>query len=528
MTFFSCIAIPAMLIPATAQDMPMFGVKVNPLSDDITENVRYVTYKCSDAKRIQINSYGEMSTEDKVIYMSVIYTDDGTVYMRDFLNGLYSNYGVFSVKNCWLVGQLSDDGRRIDMAVGQELTKGYDYGLGTNRFYPVALSNTEDGMKFEVEKDAGYVSIRIEEDGTLVAEDVDENHPWGVLDEFDSVQGANVCHRFVPTDEQPALPPPGLQKVDYDYKYYPVLSNNVHFGEIGKRLKVVQNGEEIYVQGCSFYHPEAWIMGHREGTSYVFKDRQLISAVEYFVSVDSHTEEDHHPSYTNFIEVITPLGEDVVFISSDFGEVLTSDMMFQIYGNPDIERKFDFEYIGLYGDEDIYAKSVFSKIPDSPRRPQTPEIKIDNYGGKNSTVTVCGSYFDTDGYVMDVEKMYYKLYVGGEPFVFSKDSCHGASYLTEPSEYLSYARMNMTLDMVNLPSNYRFSINLPSNQAETVEAELIYIQDGKEYSSSVGTLTEGGNSPEDESVYDLLGRKVSPDSLIHGIYIKGGKKFVVR
>lgn len=500
---------------------------VNPLGGDVTENVRYVTYECSDAKRIKVDSQGEMTTKDTEVSMSVIYAEDGTVYLRDLLDGLYMGYGVYAVKGCWLVGRLSEDGRRIDIEPGQKLTESYYPRQYDDRFYPMLLSGTDAGMRLEIDEDAASVSIRIEADGTLVAEDVDGFHPWGVLDEDNKISSAYVFHAFVPTEEQPVLPPAGLPKMDYDFKYYPMLSRNVKFGDIGKRLKVVQHGEDIYVQGCSYDHCEAWMVGHREGGSYIFKDRQRM-ADKYFVSVDSYTEYEEHTAYTKFIEVITPLGEDVSFASSGSGDVLTTDMMFKISLVPDSESRYDYDYMDLHGDAEIYYRSVFSRIPDGPQFPQAPEIKVDNYGGDTSTVTICGSYFDTNGYVMDVERMYYKLCIDGEPYVFTNESFFKSSYLTEPTEYLSYARMNISLDTVNIPYEYRFSIELPSDQVDSVEAELIYIQDGREYSSSVGTVTAGGNPWEDNTVYDLTGRGVSPESLSPGIYIRGGKKFVVR
>ena len=390
-------------------------------------------------------------------------------------------------------------------------------------FYPVILSTSEDEPIIDIDDSIDSISLKIEENGNLTPKGIDDTHGWGCMqgwnNDFDAVL---FCNAFIPSDTQPILPPPGLNKEKYEFKFATVGGSNSKFGDIGKRVNIVFVDDKIFIQGCSYLCNEGWSIGKKNGERYIFENGKQPAGNVPIIAVNRETEEANHYSY--YI-IYSSSDSDVIF---DTDPTLNSIVAQTSFWTGSGNSMFYSEAIGTYCDNDIYLSAVFNKIPNEPQNPLPPEMTIEEKSNGTSKITVCGSYFDSNGYVMDTKKLFYRLYVDGVPYTFTKVEKWFSFDLAEPTELLPYYLLNVSLDQKDTPAQYDFEVTIPSSFKE-VKAELVYMQDGQEISSGVDSIYADSNKTHNkDDVYDLTGRKVNPNTLYPGIYIKGGQKFIVK
>lgn len=509
------------MLPMSAWYYDPNGVE-NPLDSDITENVRYVNYECKDARLAEIISWEDrLDWSTTKVSMTAIYCEDGIVYLNKFLYPIATISLSQGCRKYWIKGKLSEDGQYINIPVGQMVAT--DYFTNQQLFYPVILSSSENEPTIDADDSMDTISLHIEENGTLTPIGVDNTHGWGCFKSgreiFESVL---FCNAFVPKESQPILPPPGLKKEKYEFKYATVGDSNVKFGDIGKRVNIVFVNDSIFIQGCSYLHKEGWSIGKRDGDRYIFENGNQPVGNVPLIAVTRETEEANHYSY--YI-IYSSSDTDLIFDTDPTSNSIVAQTGFWTESG---SWMFYSEAIGTYYDNDIYLSAVFNKIPNGLQHPLPPEVTIEERSNGSSKVTVCGSYFDSNGYVMDTRKLFYRLYVDGIPYTFTKVEKWFSFDLAEPTELLPYYLLNVSVDEKDTPSLYDFEITIPSTFKE-VKAELVYIQDGQEISSGVDSVyTDSDKDDDKDDIYDLTGRKVNQDTLLPGIYIKGGRKFIVK
>lgn len=185
--------------------------------------------------------------------------------------------------------------------------------------------------------------------------------------------------------------------------------------------------------------------------------------------------------------------------------------------------------------EPIYLDFELMYAPEGPLTPQAPEFYLETcpfYNQKYLILT--GNIFSKEGPAMHYYKLYFRIYIDGKLYEYKYHNGepetdiwwgYGGRSIENGGHLLHYTHIRYDEAIFKKPFN-------------TTYAVLVYkYEDGSEVVSAPSTLVdvsgideifkedaEAANAP----VYDLSGRIVRPDQLAPGIYIRNGKKFMVR
>lgn len=197
--------------------------------------------------------------------------------------------------------------------------------------------------------------------------------------------------------------------------------------------------------------------------------------------------------------------EEVVFDYDAEGKRLTLRGGYAICSMPK-----DFYVLTFYEDVSIYGQNRNVNTP--PDKPYELEVEPWDDYFEAGTMRFRISTFDTDGCLLDTERLYYRIYINGELFAFT------------PSEY---PYLELTEDMVNVPyylydnwdifSSYNYrAIYFHSELPDECGVQSVYInEEGKELCSEIVMSEDSGiNSAQNfreeasRTYYNLQGQKV--------------------
>ena len=176
----------------------------------------------------------------------------------------------------------------------------------------------------------------------------------------------------------------------------------------------------------------------------------------------------------------------------------------------------------------VYLDFELMYVPDGPLTPQPPKF----YRGKDDwdkedQFVLNGSIISKEGPAMHFYDLDYRIYLDGEPYVMYDDE--GNPYTDIHMNYKGAStRRGLAVGSCTVPFK-------PFKEAYAV---MVYkYEDGAEVVSEPAPLVDisvvdevFGEEPEDVSapVYDLSGRRVKPDRHAPGVFIRNGRKFMVR
>lgn len=133
---------------------------------------------------------------------------------------------------------------------------------------------------------------------------------------------------------------------------------------------------------------------------------------------------------------------------------------------------------------------------------------------------------------MHYYQLYFRLYIDGKPYTYIYD---GKSITDIYWKYSGESpKEGWHLYYTHIP----FDESIFKKPYNNVCAKLVYkYEDGLEVESAPTLLIDVSGVDEvfredmediDAPVYDLAGRRIRPDRLVPGIYIRNGKKFMVK
>lgn len=181
----------------------------------------------------------------------------------------------------------------------------------------------------------------------------------------------------------------------------------------------------------------------------------------------------------------------------------------------------------------IYLNFQLMYVPDGPLTPQAPEFYLEEcpyYHTKYLILT--GSIFSEEGPAMHYYQLYFRIYIDGKPYTYIYD---GKSITDIYWKYSGESpKEGWHLYYTHIP----FDESIFKKPYNNVCAKLVYkYEDGLEVESAPTLLIDVSGVDEvfrddmediDAPVYDLAGRRIRPDRLVPGIYIRNGKKFMVK
>lgn len=306
----------------------------------------------------------------------------------------------------------------------------------------------------------------------------------------------------------------------------------------GYTVNVGFDEDTIYLQGLSSYMPEGVVIGKMEksGDNYIVKisQDQYVGLFEnlYFIFTKAvainpdYDEDDMDSEYL----ILAPEDAEVELIYNPETKTFTyGDSPYMLCLNTSLQSIY---YLDLFFDINLKYQSEFSGVPSNPESLMfIPFAQYYGYDVFDFTLP----NISTDGSVLDMDCMYYSIFIDGEIMEFQEEEGVDSNGF----EVIMYEGLPEPTTIIPLTLNNGNDIWSSYNSAEigiyfdgftTIGVQSVYVYDGVttrsaivefdietgEITTSVGTI---GNSPEIESVefYDLNGRRISrPDN---GIYI---------
>ena len=513
---------------------------------------------------ISYKIYSRIDSSGK--YIAIIFAKNNTVWVSPIFDGLWGevirHYN--PSKSYWIKGVLNDNDIIIPAGslIGENILMEdwHETPQAPEKFYlqPMVKTKDENGTDvWNIDNTVSQIIFTITQQGDIILKNSNSTHGIGYSTQYAYIGGGDIPEiisemYLTPSDIEATIPPSNLSVIDYQLTYdapVPEYWDNRFDSErkrIGKRVRAVFYDNDVYFQGCSYGNPFGWIKGRIIGDNIIFSNGLLstvttqssyhsyspgtlecLYAADYIKDSSYMSGGDTSHGTSTYYYKYFPNNKDLILnYNPTTGVISGIEKIFVFVSGIDDYWKYEMEtwegeiWDPQPGKQNIYSNPVFSKIPKGAQIPQKPIINKDN--------TIHGSYYDTSGNVMVLENLFYRIYENGDAVTFYKASPKSL-WFDYPSTNVPFICLNPCEEFPDFDEYFSFPFKSYSDGAE-VTAELVYYQDGAEHSSSgVGSVTDD-STPGDAvaPVYDLAGRKVSPDNLRPGIYIRGNQKIIVR
>lgn len=286
------------------------------------------------------------------------------------------------------------------------------------------------------------------------------------------------------------------------------------------------HGDNVVVNRPATLMSYRKLEGSQEPDHSKFAGYKYFNASKYWTKDAGHTDQHYYTSYN-----VETVDKDITF---DYNPNL------KILNNPDcdiwVSTYQQDEYSYTTYDVPVLPSPIYSdfeliNVPDGPLTPKAPEFLYDTPCPRDNKnyVTLNGSILSEEGPAMHYYNLYYRIYVDGKPYVYDY------SYYGDPLTdiYMGYkgksTRNRMHGSLIHIPYD---------KQLDNAYAVMVYkYGDGLESISSpaplrdaskINDLISDNQDDMNTPVYDLSGRCVKRENLSPGIYIRNGKKFIVR
>ena len=351
------------------------------------------------------------------------------------------------------------------------------------------------------------------------------------------------------------LPPEGAKIETWDW-YASTLAG---FGTDSRTLDVAQSGDSIYIRlydctsnpASGMFAIDSWIGGKVKDGKIHVKGASEVPTYEYeFVNNVLHIKHDSSLGIRYFnpaeYETWTEISGDTY---RDWGRIWTVDE--DVLLDYDSDKKWihnpgsciwvsdnnvDSDCTG--GREGplwpwaVYDDFELIYVPEGPLTPRSPQFMLGTYKDpvtwkEEKCLLLNGSIISDEGPAMHYYRLYFRVYIDGQPYALSH-------WEDEP-------RYDLWMDYGGRKTwnGYSKSMRVPFDRPfQEAYAVMVYkYKDGSEVVSAPAPIVDMSGvdeifreDPEDVSapVYDMSGRRVRPDRLAPGVYIRNGRKFMVR
>lgn len=425
----------------------------------------------------------------------MVFCDNGEVYWKNCITQM--------VPNSFIRGE--DLGDRIEFALPQCIMS-----------YPDAEGNIIDiyvhRMKYEIVNDAtgegwffpdtdnDMVALTKGEDGMLVGDVLSGESILGMTTPEGEWYGyGNFDIVMKPGLETPVEIPEGLEP-----EAWQMICDGV-----GKQIDVAFDGDDVYLTNVFEYMPEAWVVGHVDGNEIVFPGHQYFGTFEmmqcsaYFEAITIEYDEE--------VDDYMPVKQEKAVCSYDAEAKMmkANDICFAMMGGPG----YLFEY---YENPEIRWQPADFEI----NLPNPQIIDCFNYDDAINYGVVAFNLpaMTKEGYALNPEYIYYRMYVDGDVFVFSPDEYFD---LDEDIEWLPYLMDNYD---IHCDGEYH-QIDHYLDGVETFGVQAMYDDGTVKYMTDVVTASTVGvdsvNAGKDAVAtvyYNLSGNRV--DNPEKGVYVR--------
>lgn len=323
------------------------------------------------------------------------------------------------------------DGSTIKIPTGQHVfheDPNQENGFENADLYLYSAKINADSTEVVLDKEAPYIELHIAQDGTITS---DPERGAAYADPADSVVARNYTYKFAPFDSIAAttVVPQDAEVKKYSLEYMPEPGGS----KVVKTAEVAFSGSDVYVKGLTQNVP-GWVKGIADGDSVRFASRQYVGRY--------NNNENLLKDYAVFFNGAEATDE--------------TDVWGRVYATTDgIAFKYDKESGTLtagnsvtetIGEQNPYSHMVAPKLTPAetggsyaPAKPAAPEITAYKDFIFSFRMTVSLPTYDTEGKPLDTDSLYYRFYMDGEPFTFTKSKYN---YIDEEMAEVPYAYLD--------------------------------------------------------------------------------------
>lgn len=321
----------------------------------------------------------------------------------------------------------------------------------------------------------------------------------------------------------PLCPPEGTQIEEWDC-YRSNAAGRIDHGD--HPTEVAAANDSLYfvfyrVDNAYFAPESSWVRGHIDGNKVTIKNGLRLYGMGYLFSCEYWSESEYYmEGYSRRTWYARALDDDIVF---DY------DAERKWLHNPNHAIWMSDDGSTYYQDSSTHEWSLWPEnllngyeltyVPEGPLTPQPPKFTYEIDSDGRRYMKLDGNLFSEEGPAMNFRKLCFRIYVDGKQV---------------PDNDLRGHRDKPTSDGWHYKTA-SIEFNEPFQEAYAV---MVYkYEDGSEIVSAPAPIVDVSGVDEvfredmddiNAPVYDLSGRHVQPERLAPGVYIRNGRKFLVR
>ena len=417
--------------------------------------------------------------------VSVVWGDDNTVYFKDIIST--------SAFDTYVKGTVN--GNTITIPTNQTVIASDEEDAGLN----LGIIKTQirgEYVDFYYDPTFTEFTITVQEDGgmtlNLPGEPFDGmNPPQYVLgyyytDDLSFYGFSDYFQTYTPMNQQPVTMPEGKEPQTY------VFIDEFNYAEM---VDVVFDGNDLYIRGLTAMLPEGVVKATIKGTTATIPQNEFLGV--YMDAFFIYTK----VLYDNpFYNETDPNSSPFVMAPADATFNLTIDNE-----NKTIVADTQGVYLSFQPDEDTWENSitVLSQFilryqasaagTPAPASDLSYSIQWAPIQGWNDFFFTLSNY-STEGMIIDVENLYYGVYINGEPLIFGEQLMKNLNgeevtvYPSVPSEqrWIPY-HFNNNEDLFKLAIN-QFDVGIYRSDVITIGVQTLYYFEGTTTYSDIVTL----------------------------------------
>ena len=336
----------------------------------------------------------------------------------------------------------------------------------------------------------------IGDDGTLTVDyglvTVESANAAGSLD-----MAENQC--IAPFDRTYCYPPSTATRRELQYQSL----INARFPTY-RIVEVAEDGDDFYACGFCEDAKMTWIKGRREGNDVIFPSGQYMGMIGDF-----------------------PINFTGVTSTDEAGLVETSEFVMECAADGGLytDQIYATQIYDSYGSTYIYFDTKLKPYVLEAVRPEKPQEIIHEVSTGTPYIILRFSPLNVDGYLMDLENLYYRIYLDGRLFRFNV-----SDYPLLPENTTEISVMyNDSWNFFDYDGYYSRLFSFDNLNYDVMEVEMVYRLKGKELTSERlaipnptkepdGITSVVGEGEVSTVCYDLQGRRIPSDA--HGPVVR--------
>ena len=388
-----------------------------------------------------------------------------------------------SMSRAWVWGKRT--GNRVAFPKGQYIGVYQGNSRQFDLFFQPATDYHFNESGVLVFTPADSLTGTIGDDGSLTVDygqiTVESANAAGSLD-----MAENQC--ITPFDRSYCYPPSHAKRRELQYQSL----INARFPTY-RIVEVAEDGDDIYACGFCEDTKMTWIKGYRNGNDVIFPSGQYMGMVGDF-----------------------PITFTGVSITSEEGLMETPEFVMESAADGGLytDQVYATQIYDSYGSSYLYFETLLKPYVLEAVRPEKPEEVFHEVSTGTPYVILRFSPLNVDGYLMDLDCLYYRIYLDGRLYRFTTSDY---PLLPESTTEISVT-YNDSWNFFDYDGYYSRLFSFDELDYDVMEVEMVYRLQGKELTSERYAFPNPTKEPDGIAgvdagasqtlCYDLQGRRI--------------------